>query len=127
MDALVRRDQLQAAAEVVGRDRRARVHWPGDRAAGRNDLPEKPLNLGRRLVNGEPALHAGVGRQHPRPADVGDYCHVRPSRTGWLASNAAASSNSPKLSVAMMPACWNRASRLISGVATAAVCDAAAR
>ena len=50
-----------------------------------------------------------------------------PAGSGWLASRAAASTSSPRLRAAMMPAWANSASWVTSGVAAAAVCDAAAR
>jgi hypothetical protein len=50
-----------------------------------------------------------------------------PAGTGWDAISTAASSSSPKLAVAMMPACSNSACRVISDAAAAAVCEAAAR
>ena len=52
---------------------------------------------------------------------------VEPAGIGWEDISTAASSSSPKLVVAMMPACSNRAYRVISGAAAAAVCETAAR
>ena len=62
----------------------------------------------------------------PAPPTLDTIATCEPAGTGWVASSAATSSSSPRLSVAMMPACWKRASLLTSGEATAAVCDAAA-
>ena len=50
-----------------------------------------------------------------------------PAGTGWDATSTEASSSSPKLAVAIMPAWSNSASRVISGAPAAAVCEAAAR
>ena len=63
----------------------------------------------------------------PAPPTLDTIAIVRPAGTGWLASSAVVSTRSPKPCVVMTPACSNRASRLTSGVATAAVCEAAAR
>ncbi len=51
----------------------------------------------------------------------------RPAGSGWQDRKAAASISSPRLRVAMMPAWPKSASWVTSGVAEAAVCDAAAR
>ena len=48
-----------------------------------------------------------------------------PRGSGWQASSAAVSMSSPRLVVATMPACSNRASWVASGVAATAVCEAA--
>jgi hypothetical protein len=48
----------------------------------------------------------------------------RPAGTGWLASSEATANSSPKLSVRITPACWNRASTVTSEAASSApVCD----
>ena len=71
---------------------------------------------------------AGVGGQgaHPAAADH-DGNGTLPAGTGWDAIRVAASSSSPKLAVAMMPACSNSACRVISGAAAIAVCETTAR
>ena len=63
----------------------------------------------------------------PAPPTLDTIATVRPAGGGWVASSAVAPISSPKLGVAMIPACSNSASLVTSGVATAAVCDAAAR
>src|ERR1039458_2007894 len=63
----------------------------------------------------------------PAPPTLDTIATVPPAGTGWVASSAVTSVSSPRPGVAMMPACANSASRLTSGVATAAVCEAAAR
>ncbi len=63
----------------------------------------------------------------PAPPTLDTIATVRPAGGGWVASSAVAPISSPKLGVAMIPACSNSASLVTSGEATAAVCDAAAR
>ena len=63
----------------------------------------------------------------PAPPMLDTIATVLPAGTGWVASSAAVSIRSPKPGTTMTPACWNRASLVTSGVATAAVCEAAAR
>ena len=45
----------------------------------------------------------------PAPPTLDTMATVRPAGTGWVASSAAASTSSPKLPVAMTPACSNSA------------------
>ena len=71
------------------------------------------------------SAHASAASTAPPPT-LDTIATVRPARTGWVASSAMVSVSSPKLFVAITPACSNSASRLTSGVATAAVCEAAA-
>ena len=47
----------------------------------------------------------------PAPPTLDTIATVRPAGTGWVASSAAVSVSSPKLRVAMTPACSNSASR----------------
>ncbi len=63
----------------------------------------------------------------PAPPALDTTATRLPAGSGWLAIIAAASTSSPRLGTAMMPAWPNSASWVISGVATAAVCEAAAR
>ena len=62
----------------------------------------------------------------PAPPTLEMIATLRPAGGGWVASRAAASVSSPSPGVAMIPACSNSAWRLARGVATAAVCEAAA-
>ena len=74
-----------------------------------------------------PASAQASAASTPAPPALATMATLRPAGTGWLASRTAVSRSSPRLAVAMMPACSNRAWRVISGAAAAAVCEAAAR
>ena len=72
------------------------------------------------------SAHASaVSTAAPPPLDT--TATVPPAGIGWDATSATASSSSPKLVVAMMPAWSNSACRVISGATAAAVWEAAAR
>ena len=74
-----------------------------------------------------PASTQASAASTPAPPALVTMATFLPAGAGWFASRTAVSSSAPRLEVAMMPACSNRACRVISGAATAAVCEAAAR
>ena len=80
-----------------------------------------------RMVDGKPEVVQASAASTPAPPTLHAIATVRPEGGGWVASSAVAPISSPKLGVAMIPACSNSASLVTSGVATPAVCDAAAR
>ena len=100
---------------------------PVTSAPGGQQLAERILDPAVQHGDVQAGVGAGVGGQHPDPAGVGHDGDAAAAGTGWLASRAAVSRSSPMSRVAMMPACANSASRVTSGEAAAAVCEAAAR
>ena len=79
------------------------------------------------MATARPASTQASAASTPAPPALEITATRLPAGTGCSASSTAASSSSPKLVVAMTPACSNRACRVISGAAAAAVCEAAAR
>ena len=127
-DFLVRRRELEALPELAGGDRGGGV----DRAVGRAARRGSARAAGAGSARAADA-RSGRGRcrrRPPAPPRRRRWTRSRPwlpVGTGWVASSAAVSIRSPEPCTAMMPAWSNRASLVTSGVATAAVCEAAAR
>ena len=76
---VVRGEQLQAPAEVLGGDGGRGVHRPGDRAA-RQQRPQPPPGQPARPVHGQAELGARVGGQRPGAARVGHDRDGAPGR-----------------------------------------------
>ena len=72
------------------------------------------------------AAHASAASTAAPPA-LPMMASPRPPSAGWSASRAPQSSNSSSVSTRITPAWLNSASTTMSGLASAAVCDAAAR
>jgi len=79
------------------------------------------------MATDRPASTHASAASTPAPPALEMMLTRLPAGTGCSASSTAASSSSPKLVVAMTPACSNSACRVISGATAAAVCEAAAR
>ena len=93
--------------------------------AGTSECSRRRVSpLSRCTIRPFPAHESAASTPAPPMLDTIATCD--PAGTGCVDSSAATSSSSPRHSVAMMPACWNSASRFTSGEATAAVCEAAA-
>ena len=95
--------------------------------------PDGRISASRCLVGSEigastsPSSMQASAASTPAPPALDTTATRRPAGQGWQDRNAAVPISSPRLSVAMTPACSNSASRVTSGVAAAAVCDFAAR
>src|ERR1019366_3125505 len=83
--------------------------------------------FGPGVETARPASTHGSAGSTPAPPLLDTMETQLHAGTGWDAIRAAASSSSPKLVVAMIPACSNSAWRVMGGPAGAAVCEAGAR
>jgi hypothetical protein len=99
---------------------------PRDASAGSTSC-SRPRACGPVAATTRPASEQASAASTPAPPPLDTIATEVPPGTGWDDISTATSSSSPKLSVAMMPACSNSACRVISGAAAAAVCEAAAR